>query len=157
MTADDGPPPPPGFRALRVRVPLGPGTYDAAVAALFGWRVHRALPLVTVSATAPEAAPGVRVFLRAGPLRAACEVVWTVREDDRAGFAYGTLPGHPECGEESFVVHRAPDGSADFTVFALSRPAARCLRAAPPAARLAQRAIAHRYGRALRGLATARG
>lgn len=42
----------------------------------------------------------------AGPLRlrAPCRVVYTVTESRRRGFAYGTLPGHPECGEEAFVI-----------------------------------------------------
>lgn len=152
MTAADSDPPP-GFRALRVRTALPPGGYDAAAESLFGWRMHRATPLLRVSADAPVAAPGVRVVLRAGPLRAPCEVVWTVREDSRAGFAYGTLPGHPECGEEAFVLRRLPDGSADFTVFAISRPAAWYARAAGPAGRLLQRAAAREYGKALRKLA----
>ncbi|WP_433894278.1 DUF1990 family protein [Streptomyces sp. CA-111067] len=150
MTAD-GAAVPPGFHSMRVRTPLDPGSFEAATEALFGWRMHRATPL-GVTATAPTAAPGVRVVLRAGPLRAPCEVVWTVREDDRAGYGYGTLPGHPECGEESFLVQRRPDGSVDFTVFALSRPAAWYVRAAGPAGRLAQRAAARRYGSVLRRL-----
>lgn len=38
------------------------------------------------------------------------------------GFAYGTLPGHPEKGEESFrVEHREP--GVVFRILAMSRPA----------------------------------
>ena len=148
MTADDGAPPA-GFHPLRVRIRLDPGSFEAAAEALFHWRMHRAVPL-GVSATAAEAAPGVRVVLRVGPLRAPCEVVWTVREDDRAGFGYGTLAGHPECGEEAFVLLRHPDGSVDFTVSAISRPSAWYARAAGPLGRLLQRAAARRYGSALR-------
>lgn len=155
MTADGGPPPP-GFRALRVRVPLGPGDFDAAAAALFGWEMHRATPLVRVAAGTPPAAPGVDVLVRMGPLRAPCRVVWTVREENRTGFGYGTLPGHPERGEESFLLARHPDGSVDFTVYALSTPAAWYLKAAGPSGRLVQRLVARRYGRALRTLARAR-
>jgi uncharacterized protein (UPF0548 family) len=38
-------------------------------------------------------------------------VVWTVDEPNRIGFGYGTLQGHPESGEESFVVSREDDDS----------------------------------------------
>src|SRR5882757_8772560 len=105
MTARSGPPPPDGFRKLRVQVGLGhgPEVYEAARRALLTWRMHRAVPL-GVTATAPEAAPGVRVTLRIGPVRAPCQVVWTRHEPTSSGFAYGTLPGHPECGEEAFLL-----------------------------------------------------
>ncbi|HEY5832709.1 DUF1990 domain-containing protein [Streptomyces sp.] len=149
MTADPSDPPP-GFHALRLHTGLAPGTYEAAAEALFSWRMHQAVPLMRVRPTARHAAPGVRVTLGFGPLRAPCEVVWTMREEHRTGFAYGTLPGHPECGEEAFVVERHPDGSIRFTVHAISRPAAWYARAAGPAGRLLQRMIAQRYGTALR-------
>lgn len=155
MTAG-GSPPPPGFRALRVRVPLVPGDFDPAAAALFGWEMHRATPLVRVAAGTPPVAPGVEVLLRVGPFRAPCRVVWTLREENRTGFGYGTLPGHPECGEESFLLVRHPDGSVDFTVYALSRPAAWYLKAAGPVGRWVQRLAARRYGEALRTLVRAR-
>lgn len=152
MTARDDPPPA-GFRALRVRATLPAGSYDRAARALFTWRMHRAVPFLRVSPTAGEAAPGVRVVLRWGPVRAPCQVVWTVEDEDRTGFAYGTLPGHPECGEEAFVLRRLPDGTVDFTVFAISRHAAAYLRPTGPCGRWVQRAVARRYGRALRRLA----
>lgn len=150
ITAPDGPAAPEGFRALTVRTRLGVGTYDAAARALFGWEMHRGTPFLDVPAGTPAAAPGVRVLLRIGPLRAPCQVVWTLTGDDRTGFGYGTLPGHPECGEESFVLRRQPDDSTDFTVHAWSRPAAWYLRAAGPLGRLGQRLAADQYGRALR-------
>ena len=40
----------------------------------------------------------------------------------RFGFAYGTLPSHPEEGEEHFVVTRDGDGAVRFDVVAFSRP-----------------------------------
>jgi uncharacterized protein (UPF0548 family) len=125
--------------------------YEAARRALFGWHMHRAVPL-GVTATAPEAAPGVRVTLRIGPIRAPCQVVWTVQQPARSGFAYGTLPGHPESGEEAFLLDHHPDGAVDFTVLALSRPAAWYARAAGPLARWTQLAAAHRYASVLRRL-----
>jgi uncharacterized protein (UPF0548 family) len=153
MTARPGGLPPDGFRQLRLQVRLGhgPEVYEAARRALFGWHMHRGVPL-GITATAPEAAPGVRVTLRIGPVRAPCQVVWTRREPTHAGFAYGTLPGHPECGEEAFLLDLRPDGTVDFTVFALSRPAAWYARAAGPVTPWVQRAAAHRYATVLRRL-----
>ena len=43
-----------------------------------------------------------------GPVRAPCRVVYVVDEPDRRGFAYGTLPGHAESGEELFLVRYDP-------------------------------------------------
>ena len=45
-----------------------------------------------------------------------------VDEPDRYGFAYGTLPSHPEEGEEHFLVTRAASGTVRFDVVAFSRP-----------------------------------
>jgi uncharacterized protein (UPF0548 family) len=109
-----------------------------------------------VSAAAPEAEPGVAVTvgLGVGPLRlnAPCRVVWTLREPDRMGFAYGTLPGHPACGEEAFLVERLPDDSVWLTVTAFSRQVRWYTRAGGPLTRAAQRAYARRCGRVLRRL-----
>lgn len=152
MTATPGPPPP-GFHALRVDTRLGTGVFDRAAGQLLGWQMHRAMPLVRVVSATGDVEPGARVVLRLGPWRAPCEVVWTVVEEDRVGFGYGTLPGHPERGEESFVLRRDPSGAVTFTVFAISRPALWYLRAAGPVVRRAQELAAHQYGRTLRGLA----
>ncbi|PLW74373.1 DUF1990 family protein [Streptomyces sp. SCUT-3] len=149
--------PPAGYRLLRVRTRIGSGEGLVAAAgqAVLDWRMHRAVG-VRIEASAPVAAPGVRVTvgLGFGPLllRAPCEVVWSVREDDRVGFAYGTLPGHPECGEEAFVVERDTDGTVRLSVTAFSRPALWYTRAAGPAVRLFQRAYAGRCGTVLREL-----
>jgi uncharacterized protein (UPF0548 family) len=62
---------------------------------------------LTVAGTENRAVPGAVVLLRAGGLRIPCRVVYTVSEADRQDFAYGTLPGHPEQGEEAFVVTMA--------------------------------------------------
>ncbi|WP_059013161.1 DUF1990 family protein [Streptomyces specialis] len=150
--------PPPGFHLLRRRTRLGtgPAARDAAGRALLEWRMHRGVGM-TVEADAAEAAPGVEVTvgIGVGPLRlrAPCRVVWVVREPDRIGFAYGTLSGHPEAGEEAFVVERLPDDSVWLVVTAFSRPSAWYARAAGPVGRAGQRLVARGYGRALRRVA----
>jgi uncharacterized protein (UPF0548 family) len=105
---------------------------------------------VRLDASAPRAAPGVTVTSRLAWISAPCQVVWTVQEEDRAGFGYGTLAGHPESGEESFVVSQDGDGEVWFAVTSFSRPARWYTRAAGPVVPLLQRAYARRCGRALR-------
>ena len=67
----------------------------------------------------------------------------------RRGFAYGTLPGHPESGEEAFVIERHDDDTVSFTITAFSRHATRLARVAGPLGRAAQRRITARYLRSL--------
>ncbi len=49
-------------------------------------------------------------------------IVYVVDEPHRFGFAYGTLPGHVECGEERFLVQRDEDGTVWYDIRAFSRP-----------------------------------
>lgn len=147
---------PPGFHAMRVRTRLGEGeaVFRQAAQALLTWELHRELG-VGVEAAADRAAPDVDVTITlAGVVKAPCRVVWTVEEHRRAGWAYGTLAGHPECGEESFVVDRTGDGTVWLTVEAFSRPARWYSRAGGPATRAMQHAYARRCGKVLRRLAT---
>ena len=90
-----------------------------------------------------------------GVIKAPCKVVWTVDEPRRSGWAYGTLPGHPECGEEAFVVERTGDGTVWLTVNAFSRPARWYARAGGAATRGLQHAYARRCGKVLRDLCEA--
>ncbi|MFM9626734.1 MULTISPECIES: DUF1990 family protein [Streptomyces] len=148
---------PPGFHALHVRTRLGEGeeVFRRAAEAVLTWELHRALG-VGVEASADRAAPDVDVTITlAGLFKAPCRVVWTVEEHRRAGWAYGTLTGHPESGEESFVVDRTGDGTVWLTISAFSRPAKWYARAGGPATRGLQQAYARRCGTVLRGLATA--
>ncbi|MFF4764469.1 DUF1990 family protein [Streptomyces sp. NPDC001292] len=66
------------------------------------------------------------------------------------GFAYGTLPGHPVCGEEAFVVHRSPDGTVALTIRSLTRAAPHGpWRLLFPALLLTQQFFRRRYQRSL--------
>ncbi|WP_149179141.1 DUF1990 domain-containing protein [Streptomyces sp. TRM49041] len=146
---------PDGYHHLRHRTPIGHGrdVFEAAGAAVTTWRMHRASG-ARVHTEAARAEPGVRltVAVGAGPLEygVPCEVVWTAYEERRTGFAYGTLTGHPESGEESFVVELRPDGSVWFTLTAFSRPGRWYTRAAGPLVPVLQRRYARRLGRTLR-------
>lgn len=146
---------PGGYHHLRVRVPLRTTALAAAAEHVVTWRLHRAAG-VRVRSAATRAAPGVEVVMGigAGPLRidAPCRVIWTADEREKAGFAYGTLPGHPECGEESFLVERAADGTLWFAVTAFSRPGRWFTRAAGPLVPVVQRLYARHLGRTLNRL-----
>jgi len=150
-------PAPDGYRALRVRTRIGdgPAEFDTAARAVSEWRMHRAMGVV-MDAEAPRAEPGARVVvgLGVGPLRlhAPCRVIADLAGERRRGFVYGTLPGHPECGEEAFVVDLEDDGSVWLTVVAFSRPAVWWTRLAGPLVPVLQRAYAHRCGAVLRRL-----
>ncbi|WP_086825499.1 DUF1990 family protein [Streptomyces sp. NRRL B-24572] len=148
------------YHHLRHSAVVGHGraAFETAGAAVTTWRMHRASG-AHVRADADRAEPGTRleVALGAGPLRIGvpCEVIWTAYEEDRIGFAYGTLTGHPECGEESFVVTLDPDGRVRFTVTAFSRPAAWYTRLGGPLIPVLQHAYARLLGRTLARLVRA--
>jgi uncharacterized protein (UPF0548 family) len=147
---------PAGYRHLRYRRYLGGrDAFEVGAEALLTWRMHRAAG-VRIEASAERAAPGVivRSGLGVGALRlvAPCEVVWSAEEPDRAGFGYGTLPGHPESGEESFVVTRDGNGRVWFTITAFSRPARWFTRAAGPGTALFQHLYARRCAATLRNI-----
>ncbi len=145
---------PPGYHHLsRSRfLGSGPDTFAIAGSALLAWQVQLRAGL-RVTASAPVAEPGAIVLLGVGVgplrLRAPCRVVYTVVEPRRRGLAYGTLPGHPERGEEAFVVEQREDGSVTFSITAFSRPATVAARAAGPLGHLIQEYITRRYLAAL--------
>ncbi|HWH26884.1 MAG TPA: DUF1990 domain-containing protein [Pseudolysinimonas sp.] len=85
------------------------------------------------------------------PFRVPARVVYVVDEPQRRGFAYGTLPGHPERGEEAFIVERRDDDSVWLTIRAFSRPASLLFWIAYPAVRIMQEIYTTRYERALSG------
>jgi len=134
----------------------GPGCFHDAAEALLGWQMHRGAGL-GVDATAARAAAGVLVVLRAGwgpmSIRIPCRVVYSIDTKDRQGFAYGTLPGHPEHGEEAFTVQLAHDHEVHMRIRAFSRPATALARAGGPFTRMVQEHVTNRYVRSLRALA----
>jgi len=92
---------------------------------------------------------GTVVLMRwgVGPLtvKIPCRVVSVIDEPRRQGFAYGTLTGHPEAGEEQFLLERHKDGRIEFTIAAFSRPASTLAKLAGPVSLLAQRYMTKRY------------
>lgn len=84
-------------------------------------------------------------FTVTAPLR----VVYLIEEANRVGFAYGTMRGHPESGEESFIVEMHDDDSVWLTIRAFSRPSTWYYRLAYPILRIQQARFTKRYLRAL--------
>ena len=76
-------------------------------------------------------------------------IVYVVDEPHRKGFGYGTLHGHPESGEESFIVEQRDDGTVWFVLRAFSRPSNAFYRLVSPVLSSVQRRFTKRYLRAL--------
>ena len=51
-----------------------------------------------------------------------CRIVNMIDEKNRIGFAFGTLTGHVEQGEERFLIERRQDDSVWYDIISVSRP-----------------------------------
>jgi uncharacterized protein (UPF0548 family) len=141
---------PDGYHHHRATVDIGYGAEDWAKAqdALRTWQGHRhAGASITPSEAPLECGTVVIATVKAGPLFvvAPCRIVYATLDTDRFGFAYGTLPGHPEQGEEAFHVARSADGVITFEIVAFSRPAAVLARLGGPIARTVQQRMTRAY------------
>lgn len=136
---------PAGYHHVRVTRSLGVADLDEVAEILFSWKVQERAGVRRVSG-ADRVALGVDVTFRSLLQTIPCRVVDVVDEPDRRGFAYGTLPGHPETGEERFVAERDPaTGEVTATITAFSNPATWVTRVGGPFARLVQRLMTRRY------------
>lgn len=141
---------PPGYRHDHLTVPVGRGdlAWRRAQDAIRGWRAHLHAGLRITPADAPIAEGGTVVASRSvGPLLlvAPCRIIYTTKTSTRFGFAYGTLPGHPEQGEEAFHVQLDRHGDVTAEIVAFSRPADLTTRLAGPVARQIQKVATKRY------------
>jgi uncharacterized protein (UPF0548 family) len=142
---------PDGYHHVRKSAVIGNGRprFDDAAAKVMRWGMLRGAG-VRVEASSEVAAVGSEVLVGLGPLRAPCRVVYLIDEENRRGFAYGTLAGHPESGEELFAVrYDAATGDVLAEVVAFSRHATWWSRLGSPVTSLAQRVITTRYLTAL--------
>ncbi len=144
---------PSGFAAFhRVRVLPDDVDFERAAARLMTWQLHSGAGL-RVAASSATVEDDAVVLLGLGLSRvrlcAPCRVVYVVDDVDRRGFAYGTLPGHPESGEERFVVRQRSDNRVELAIDAFSRPHATLARLGGPATHWIQKRITRRYLHAL--------
>lgn len=144
---------PTGYRHISQTRELPPERdFEGAARDLLTWQVQQRAGLRVAASSArvePAAVTTMRLGLGRMSIAIPCRVVYVVDEPDRCGFAYGTLPGHPESGEEAFVLGRRADGRVEFTVSAFSRPGTMLARLGGPVGRRFQHVMTRRYRRAL--------
>lgn len=145
---------PAGYHQVTRDARLGSGEerFREASQALLTWQLQRRAGVRVRPATATVTDGTVAVLLLGvGPLavRAPVRVVYVTDEPRRKGFGYGTLPGHPESGEESFLVELAEDGEVTCRITAFSRPATWLTKLGGPMARVTQSWVTTRYLRSL--------
>lgn len=149
---------PDGYHHLRAYRELGRGLelFERLGEAVLTWQVQERAGLRRVAG--PERARlGADVTFEVAGLRVPCRVVDLQEGPRRRGFSYGTRSGHPEVGEERFMVDIGDDGLVTGTITAFSRPGRWYTRAAGPAGRLVQRLVTRRYLNALEELARSSG
>lgn len=152
---------PTGFAHGRHVIDLGarPGAFELACEGLRRWEAHRFAGATVV----PERPPLVEgqtqlVVLGLGGMTmvAPTRTVYVTDEPHRFGFAYGTLAGHPESGEESFHIVRgsgrgAADGAQEaqeavrFEIVVFWRPVAALARLGSPVSKRVQARVTARY------------
>jgi uncharacterized protein (UPF0548 family) len=156
----DAPTARPGWQIDRERVLLGSGaaTFERAKAAIARWEMF---PRDIATVRAPErlAVNGdVAVLYFAALVRLwilfPARIVYLLDESadgvQRFGFGYGTLAGHPERGEERFLVEwDQRDDSVYYDLLAISKPASWLARLGYPYTRHEQGRFRRLSGRAM--------
>ncbi|OAI57276.1 hypothetical protein AYO47_08215 [Planctomyces sp. SCGC AG-212-M04] len=143
--------PPAGFNVDHTRARLGAGreAFEAGREALCHWKQFD-LGWVKAGPSQTPIEVGQVIAVWATILGVAvinaCQIVYVIYDDGpmtRYGFAYGTLPGHIESGEERFMVEwdRASN-DVHYDILAFSRPRHWTARLGYPFARLQQRRFA---------------
>lgn len=150
---------PAGFHHFAAERRLGAGNevFARAVTALRQWTPQKGagLSLIADGPVAAGATVAMAAPLPLGFAIATCRVVYVEEDIDHFAFAYGTLPVHPECGEERFEISRA-DGAVIFRIRAFSRPRQLTARLAGPMGRWMQARATGRYLDAMERASTER-
>ncbi len=126
----------------RVLLGQGPEVWEAACEAIRTWKMFpggwaRIEPGGTPIRQGETLAMIVRLF--GLHWLNACRIVYTIDEERRFGFAYGTLPAHIECGEERFSVVWLDDDTVWYDLKAFSHPRLWLVKMGYPVARRLQR------------------
>lgn len=170
--------PPRGFRAGEYRVKLGSGRerFERSIARLMRFGVQRGAGLHVHDVRQPESnglglsssssyghllrpddpevlRPGTMADMvtKVGPLTFSSPVrVLAVTIEERAcGYTYGTLPGGPESGEQSFLVTWEDDNTVWLTIREFVRPGNWWIRFVWPYANAHRKRVVGRYLAAL--------
>ena len=149
---------PKGYPINRRRVRLGAGeaVFNRAREALRRWTMYELTWTRLHPPDAPvESGAAVCVVVNHGFCWSLnpCRIVYVADERgavERFGFAFGTLPGHSETGEERFVVEwQRADDSVWFELLAFARPHHVLARIGFPFVPLFQKKFAADAGRAM--------
>lgn len=148
-----------GYHNDRYSSTLGPASlFDRAVDGLRHWKEHTAAGIVVVPGNEVSVGATHINMARVFPfwVLAPVRIVYVVDEQDRFGWAYGTLPGHPAEGEQLFVLKRVAE-TTEFEIRAFSRPVEVLPRTVGPVTRLVQAGVTRRYLAGLKEYAGRRG
>jgi uncharacterized protein (UPF0548 family) len=142
--------PPAGYREKRWSAELGAGpeVFQKGKEGLRWWAPHRgagmelapAFPAIEEGTVLVGLARTLGIYVTT-----ACRIVYVIDEPGRYGFGYGTLPHHPEQGEEAFVVRMDAESKVHFEVRSFSRPGHPLIKLGGPVGPLIQSQIARRY------------
>lgn len=141
---------PPGYHTVEQAVVLGAGSdvFARAADGIRAWAPQRHAGIGLLP-DMPAIAEGETVLLsfRSFPffVTSTCRIVYVVDEANRFGYGYGTLPHHPEQGEEAFLVEQDAGGTVTFSIRAFSRPAHLLTRLGGPVGRIVQARVTRRY------------
>lgn len=124
--------PPQGFNLDRRRIVLGHGeqVFLKAKECVKNWKmydvgwmdIHRPLPKIEEGAISVTFLKLCGIWFTAIP----CRIIYTINEElpdkHQFGFGFGTIEGHPEKGEERFLVEwNKEDDTVHYEVYAISR------------------------------------
>lgn len=143
--------PPAGYIIDHNRIRLGEGaeTFKRGVTALRAWQhFNLGWAAIVPEGTPVEVGNVVAVLPQSFGLWSlnACRIVYVSDEPEglkgKFTFAYGTLAGHAECGEERFTIEWQQDDSVWYDLYAFSRPQHPLVRLGAPFGRLLQKRFA---------------
>jgi uncharacterized protein (UPF0548 family) len=140
--------PAPAGRADRRFDRTATGSVAAAAEALRAFAPHRGIRGRVLPPAAPlEVGTSLLVVAPVGPVELAVpnRVVGVVDEADRFGFAYGTVTGHAEAGEECFLAETSAPGLVRLSVRVHARPATLAARLGGPVVSWLQAVATRRY------------
>jgi uncharacterized protein (UPF0548 family) len=149
---------PPRYDRVTESAVVGAGMAQFSLLAegIRNWEIHRRSGLHVLADGPARDGVNVAIIKWRAPVAIAlsCRVVWTVDDPRRNGFGYGSLPGHPEAGEEAFVAELDPDGAVRFRVFGFTRAGTVATAVARPLTRALTRRALVSYLRAAREIAS---
>lgn len=140
---------PKGYDYLRAQRLVGKGQtlFEECGNTILNWGIQKGAGFRLEKSGRVEQNAQNRLGLHWGPFQtwAVCQVVYVIDESNRKGFAYGTLPGHPERGEESFIVSIDAAGTVTFKIKAFSKPARWFAKLGSPILRFLQQHVTWKY------------